>query len=422
MNFLIDERDIKLLIKKCNKYRNEPLYRNSLAIMLNSFFSSLFGLLFWIVAARNIPPNEIGLATASTSVALLLISLSKLGLDIGLIRYLPESSNKNRLYSTVLLVILLLVVTINIIYIAGIGIFSPALELLFEWKFLIAYFVYIISMSIYSIQNITLIAIRRADLSLIQNLALGSRVLIIFFIPFLNALGIISSLGISLVFAILLGSALLSHCELSFNPKVKISNLKEISRFSFESYIGDILSMLPATIVPLLILNTIGSQASAHFYIAYSIASLLFMIPHSVSMSLLVEGSHNSPIKENIIKSVKIIMVFLIPIVMAIFFYGDHALYIFSKEYSEQSFGVLKLLVASSLFYSIISVYQAIKRIKKEIKIINYINFAISIMIVGFGYIALLKYGIIGIGYAWLWTNLIICILILAFGRLTYSE
>ncbi len=73
-------------------------------MMLNSAFSAFFGLLFWIVAARTMPAKDIGLATAAISAAGLITGLSRLGLDAGLVRYLPESKNKNGLYSTIICV------------------------------------------------------------------------------------------------------------------------------------------------------------------------------------------------------------------------------------------------------------------------------------------------------------------------------
>jgi O-antigen/teichoic acid export membrane protein len=67
------------------KYYRDPFYRNSLALMLNSAFSAFFGLLFWIVAARTLPSKDIGLATAAISAAGLIMGLSRLGLDSGLV-------------------------------------------------------------------------------------------------------------------------------------------------------------------------------------------------------------------------------------------------------------------------------------------------------------------------------------------------
>jgi len=70
------------------KYYREPLYRNSIAIMLNSVVGSFFGLLFWLVAARTMSSADIGLATAVISASTLIVTLSRLGMDSGLIRFL----------------------------------------------------------------------------------------------------------------------------------------------------------------------------------------------------------------------------------------------------------------------------------------------------------------------------------------------
>ncbi len=76
--------------KKLKSLYTDPLYRNSIALMLNSAFAAFFGLLFWIVAARTMPAKDIGLATAAISAAALIVGLSKLGLDAGL----PDNRHK----------------------------------------------------------------------------------------------------------------------------------------------------------------------------------------------------------------------------------------------------------------------------------------------------------------------------------------
>ena len=45
-------------------------------------------------------------------------------------------------------------------------------------------------------------------------------------------------------------------------------------------------------ILPIMVLNVLGAEQAAYYYIAYAIAALLFMIPSAISMSLFVEGSH----------------------------------------------------------------------------------------------------------------------------------
>ncbi len=144
--------------------------------MLKSSLGAFFALLFWIAAARTMPAKDIGLATAAISAAALIVGLSKLGLDAGLVRYLPESKNKNGLYSTIVMVTLVLALVLTAVFMLGINIFSPALSFLREGWFLPVLFAYIAVTSIYSVQNLAFISIRRADLSLIQNLLLGARI------------------------------------------------------------------------------------------------------------------------------------------------------------------------------------------------------------------------------------------------------
>ena len=167
--------------KKFRSLYTDPLYRNSLALMLNSAISAFFGLLFWIVAARTMPAKDIGLATAAISAAALIVGLSKLGLDAGLVRYLPESKNKNGLYSTIVMITLILALVLTAVFMLGINIFSPALSFLHDGWFLPVFFAYIAVTSINSLQNLAFISIRRADLSLIQNLLLGGRIPILCF-------------------------------------------------------------------------------------------------------------------------------------------------------------------------------------------------------------------------------------------------
>jgi len=390
------------------KYIHDSLFRNSISMMLNSAFMAFFGVLFWIIAARNMPSADVGLATAAISACGLIIGLSKFGMDAGLVRYLPESENKKDLYSTVFIVMLALSLIFAVVFIAGINIFSPALSFLGNGLFLLLFFAYITVTSIYTIQNIALITIRRADLSLIQNILLGLRIPILLLISYLSTFGVFIALIIAFIITISFGAFILRKSDLSLTLKFDIAAMREIFKFSIGNYTASIILILPNTIIPLMILNTIGAKEAAYFFVAYSLAGLLNNIPSAVAMSLFVEGSHNFPLRENAIKSIKLIMLFLIPALVFILFFGDKLLLLFSEEYSTKSFDILRLLALSSIFSSVIFVYSSIKKVQKHMKILNFINSALSVLLIGLGYLFILKYGLIGIGYAWFGANAII--------------
>lgn len=401
------------MLHDIKKYYKDPLYRNSIAIMFNSAFAALFGLLFWIVAARTMPSSDIGLATAAISAAALIQGLSWLGMDAGLVRYLPESQDKNGIYNTVAVVTIVVAILLTSIFIIGINFFSPALGFLREGWFLPIFISYVVFSSVYSIQNTTMIAIRRADLSLVQNLILGIRIPLLFFMASIGIIGIFLSLASAFIIGFLFSVIILYKFGFSFTKHFDTITVKKMIAFSLGNYTASMLMMLPVSVLPLMIINTIGAEEGAYFYIAYSVAGLLFMIPHAISMSLFVEGSHNQPIKENVIKSIKFVMVLLLPSIIFIVLFGDQLLMLFSAEYSEKSFEILQLLAVSSVFAAIISIYTSIKRIQKDVRMLNYVSFAHSFLIISIGYISLLKYGLIGLGYAWLGSYIVICIFVI---------
>lgn len=402
------------MLTKLRSLYTDPLYRNSLALMLNSAFMAFFGLLFWIIAARTMPAKDIGLATAAISAAALISGLARMGFDAGLMRYLPESQNKNGLYSTIVLVTFILTLALTIVFMLGINIFSPALSFLSDGWFLPVFIAYIGVTSIQFIQNTAFISIRRADLGFIQNLLLGARIPILLLISGLGVFGIFLSLGIAYLMTFVFGAFVLKRYGLCISKVFDISSIRKILKFSLGNYSAGIFQIAPVTIIPIMIVNTIGAEEGAYFYVAYSVAVLLLMIPNSVSTSLFVEGSHNLPLKETVLKSCKLIFIFLVPAIIIIFFFGDKLLLLFSKEYSEKSFELLQLLAVSSIFFAVTSIFISIKKIQKEIRMINYVNFALSVLIIGIGYIALMKYGLLGLGYVWLGANALMSMVLVA--------
>ncbi|VVB84849.1 Polysaccharide biosynthesis protein [uncultured archaeon] len=395
------------------KYYRDPLYRNSIAMMLNSVFAALFGLLFWIVAARTMSSKDIGLATAAISAAGVIVAFSRLGLDQGLVRYLPELKEKRGFYSTIVILTLALSLIIAGIFLIGINIFSPALSFIREGWFLPVFLAYIVITSIFSMQNMALIAIRRADLALIQNLLLGARILLLIFLTSLGVFGIFSAFGAAFLLTSIFGTLILQKNGLSITGSFDIASIRKTLKFSMGNYLAGIFLMAPLTIIPIMIVNTIGAEEGAYFYVAYSVAALLFMIPNAVSTSLFVEGSHSLPLKENVLKSIKMILMLLVPALIFIFLFGNKLLLLFSREYSVQAYEMLQLLSISSIFSAVISIFISIKKIQQEVRIINYLNFALSVLIIGFGYIALFKYGLVGLGYAWLGANAVVCAMII---------
>ena len=192
------------------RYYREPLYRNSLSIMLTQVFATFFALAFWMVAARTMSSTNVGLATAAFSSTVLLINLAPLGLDAGLTRFLPGSNNKRGLYSTTVIITLLSSFAFMAIFLGGLRVFSPQLLFLRERWFLVALIGFAAVTAVSTMQSTALIAARQGHLYLIQNTILGVRVPLIFVFASLGTLGVFLSWDI----AFLADSSLRHSCAL----------------------------------------------------------------------------------------------------------------------------------------------------------------------------------------------------------------
>lgn len=394
------------------KYYREPLYRNSLSIMLTQVFATFFALAFWMAAARTMSSTTVGLATAAFSSTVLLIGLAPLGLDAGLTRFLPGSNNKRGLYSTTMLITLLSSLTLMAIFLGGLQILSPQLVFLREGWFLIALIGFAAVTAVSTMQATALMAARQGHLYLIQNTILGLRVPLIIVFASLGTLGVFLSWDVAFLATVLFGTVALYYYGLSMKWEIDITSLREIFRFSLGNYTAGIFQLAPL-IIPVMIINAIGAREGAYYYIAHAMAvGLLFIIPFSVGYSLFVEGSHGMPLKETSIKSLKFTMLILIPAIAVIFLFGDRLLLLFGTQYSTQALELLWLLAVSSLLSVIPTIYSSIVTVQKNIKMLNYVNFAISALMLGAAYPLLLKYGIIGVGYAWVISYALVSIIV----------
>ena len=132
------------------------------------------------------------------------------------------------------------------------------------------------------------------------------------------------------------------------------------------------------------------------------VVGLIYIIPVATSQALFAEGSYNElELKNHLKKAIKIISIIIIPAILIAVFLGKYILLAFGKDYSIEGLILLRLLALSGIFISINSVIGTILRVKHRIRVLIYINFINTIIILGLSYLFLSK-GLLGIGFAWI--------------------
>lgn len=396
------------LLKRIKKEYEDPLYRNSHYLMINSISASFLGFVFWIIIARSFNTNEVGLATALISVSGILSIYSVLGLDISVIRYLSNEKDKIKFINVCLTIVTVVSLIMSIIFLVGINIWAPNLGYVNEYIiYIILFMLFTTSNAIFLIMNNTFIALRDTKDLLIQNLFLNLiRIPLPFFLVFLLAnFSIFASFSLSMVLTLTISLLIFLRKKLpDYKPNFEfdINIIRRVLHFATVNYVAIIFGNLPPLIIPLIILNFLQPAENAYYYIAFTIASVLFVVPVSFSSSLLAEGSHDdSNFYNNLKKALKQTYIILIPAVIFTIIFGNQILLLFGKKYSTEGSLLLSMLALAAIFISLNSIYTSYLRVrmkKREILILTPIN---SILIILTSYTLIPQIGItaVGVGY-----------------------
>ncbi|MDO9334317.1 MAG: oligosaccharide flippase family protein [Dehalococcoidales bacterium] len=386
------------------------LYRNAVYLMLNSTMLALTGFFFWIAAARLYPTEVVGLASSAIAAIGLLSLLSTLGLDYGLIRFLPGAGDKAReMINSCFTIGGTVSILFALIFLAGLGIWSPALlPLRDNLLYLFAFIIFAFTTTIHTLNNQCFIAARKSRFAMAQGWLAG----FLRFIPLVilassfQKFGIFVSWGIAISFAAVI--AIIFFLPRTYNgyhplPSIRKDVVGEMLRFSFANYIANIFWMIPQLVLPIMVVNLLGAEQNAYFYIGWSTAGIVFMIPTATSLSLLAEASHDEKkLNQEMKRSLKLILLLLVPAIIVLLLLGDTILLFFGRAYSEKAPELLWILAVSALPLSLNHVYFTIRRVEKKMQSVIWLTAFIAIATLVSSYFLLPVMGIKGAGIGWL--------------------
>jgi O-antigen/teichoic acid export membrane protein len=389
--------------------------------MLNIGVMSLLGFFFWVVVARFYTETEVGFSSAIISAIGLLASLSLLGLDVSLIRFLPQTERPQELINTCFTLGGITGLVTAAIFLAGLNLWSPALSFITQNAIFTSVFIAFTLVWILSqLTDSTFLAKRRAEYTLSKNaiFSLLKIPLPVCFVLFFHTFGIVASWAIASGIALAVSLFMfLPRVQSLYKPvpTLNLTRFKHMWRYSGGSYLANSFLEAPLLLLPLMVLNLLGAESNAYFYVAKMMAGALFTIPMAVSYSLFAEGSHfEDKLKENVVRSLKFTALLLVPAVLLFVFAGKWLLLLFGESYSVNTLRLLQILAISSLPLAINHIYSTILRVTNRIRELVIIWGLVTIAVLIASYLIMPLSGIIGIGYAWLGAQSVLAIYILA--------
>lgn len=395
------------------------LYRNAVYLMVTAVATAVLGLAFWVIVARLYSVSDVGLGSALLSVAGLLSWVGTLGLGYGIIRYLPNLKDKAGLLNSSFTFAGLATVLAALIFLAGIHLWSP--ELMFVRQrpvFLASFIIFVCASALGTIVVQAFVAFRRASFTS-ANAIVASLVKIALVIGFASAFGtfgIFASWGLA-------AAVSLAVCLLIFLPRIlrgyfpfpsswKPFN-KELLGFSFTNYLSETLWTLPTWTLPLLMLNLLGAEANAYFFVAWTISILVLATLNASGTSMFAEGSNvEGSLGSYLGKSLKFTVLLFLPAMVILIAFGDKLLLLFGGQYSTEGKELLWILAVGMLPASLNFLYLSVVRVERKLKDIMLMSVSVALGTLILSYILIPHLGILGAGAGWLTTHALIALVV----------
>lgn len=396
-----------------------PLYSNACYLIADTAVVSLLGFAFWVLMAKLYTPAEVGLASATIAAVILLARLSGLGFGYGLIRFLPGAGGRsNTLINSCFTIAGLTSLVAALVFLTGLNFWSPALVYIRQPIFATSFVFVTVMYTLFLLIDQTFIARRCAKYVLFKNATAGLLKLAaaVALVVLLSAFGIFASWGLAISVALAIALfQFLPQAQRGYVPIPTVCKeiVNDMIHFSLGNHIAELLWFAPLTLFPLMVINILGAETNAYFYIAWVIAQMLFAIPMAVSYSLFAEGSHEEGLlRSNTIKSVKLCLLILVPAIVVLFVLGDKLLLFFGRSYSESGAILLRILAVSAIPVTINFICLSVMRVKKNTKGLMLVSASIACLALGSGYILMTKVGLPGVGVGWIAAQTVVAIIV----------
>lgn len=393
------------IIGYSRRFRASSLFMNSVYLMMATLVLAGFGFIFWAIVAQGYSTASVGIATTLLSLSGLLSMLSLVGFDTTFVRFLPSAKRKSRQISSGLIITAVVSTVASLLCVLSLSFTSPQLAFVSHDPFYVVGFVFFtVVTSLNILTNAIFLAFKRARTIFAINAIFSVvKVALPLYITDGSPMTIFVLAGISQLVGLVVSLLMLKHqIGYHFSWQVDWSALRATKKYSLAVYVSSVLNLLPPTLLPLAIVHQLNSESAAYYYMAFTIASVLYTIAYASTQSAFAEGSHNeSALRLHVVKAARLIGALLVPAAVVIALLSGFILSIFGEDYTRNGRSLLLLFVAAAPFVAAYSGLGAIFKVMKRLRAVVVMNSVYTAVILIGSYAMMPRIGIIAIGWGW---------------------
>ncbi|MFE9650469.1 lipopolysaccharide biosynthesis protein [Streptomyces sp. NPDC006365] len=387
---------------------SEPLVRNGHLLAISSLINAGVGSLFWLLAAHWYDDEAVGLGYSALSASLLLANVGQLNLNDFLIRFLPCSGRRTRrLVLTCYSVSASWSAVVAVAFLALVPVLAPGLDFLRDPTVGICFVAATAAYTIFVLQDGALTALSRPGWVIAENSVFASAKILLLAGGAALALqsGILLSWAGALLISLVVANYLLMQRAVPHHEREnpQIERPPRLLSYAAADYVGSLFRMAAYTLVPLLVLNTLGAAQSAYFSLAWIIGYVLFLVVRNMGSSLVVEAVRRpEQLVEHGLRVLRHSGWLLAGGVVVIVAGAPWILTLFGAGYAEHGTTLLRLLALSALPNLVLSVAVDVLRARRRLRLLVGLQVALCVLVLGLTRFLLPVLGVTGAGVAWL--------------------
>jgi O-antigen/teichoic acid export membrane protein len=335
------------------RFRADHLVSNSIYLLLNTVAMAALGLLFWLLCARLYSPAQVGAGTTLISASGLIGLASLLGFNATLVRFLPTSLRRNEHVNTGLFLTGMASLVLAALYVIALPWFAPQLSFVHDSVWMAVSFVLLTAgTALNQLTDAIFVAYRSARFNLLIDGGIQgvSKIVLAVALQGVGAYGVFASAGAAAAIAVVASVFVLVRL-FQYEPRFQVDRevLSEVSRYTGGTYIGSLLNLSPVMLVPIIVVNQLGTADAGYFYIAFMIANVVFAAAYSVTSSLFAETSYGERPTAHLVRhGINVLLALIVPATVVLALGGRLILAVFGAKYSDNAGTALALLGLSA--------------------------------------------------------------------------
>jgi O-antigen/teichoic acid export membrane protein len=389
-----------------SRLRQDEMTWNSLFLIMSTGLQSGTGFLFWIATARLFSVSDVGKGSALISGAGLIGILSLIGLNSGMGRYLPNARNRDALISSGLTAVAILGALGGLLYILLTPLIAPQLAFVERSPILLIGFALITSAAaVNTLTDVIFVASRKAKYTTVVDGVIGGagKLALVAVLTGAGAYGLFLASAIGTVLAATSSIFLIiTAMRVRLDLRAPLETLKPLLRFSGANYVGTVMNVLTILIVPIILLDRLGSTSAGYFFIILQMAQIVYTAALALESTFLTEGSRaDADMRHLRRRSLRLLVLFFVGSAVILIGAGRWLLLAFGQPYYRYGYTSLIILVLAAGPISANYWLQTVLRLAGKLRAIIVVNIVGAIGTCGCVWIGS-SHGLTGVSWGWL--------------------